>query len=95
VQLHAAENKPLYSKSTNLPKIEQGQSSFYAASLKEVFAKMETQFNIAIANKEKYESRRFTGAFRNDNLELALKMVCIPMELRYRLKNQLVEIKDK
>ncbi len=95
VQLHAAENRPLYSKSTNLPKIEQGQCNFYVASLEEVFAKMEAQFNVSIANKEKYQSRRFTGAFRNDNLELALKMVCIPMELRYSLENQLVKIEDK
>lgn len=95
VQLHAAENKALHVQAVNLPKINQGQSNFLAASLEEVFAKMETQFNVSIANKEKYQSRRFTGAFRNDNLELALKMVCIPMELRYSLKNQLVKIEDK
>lgn len=95
VQLHAAENKSLYSKSTNLPKIEKGQCNFYAASLEEVFAKMEAQFNITIANKEKYALRRFTGAFRNDNLEIALKMVCIPMELRYRLENRTVQIEEK
>lgn len=77
------------------PLSQQGQSSFYAASFEEVLTKIEIQFNVVVLNKEKYHSRRFTGVFRNEDLELALNMICIPMELKYTIVQDQVYLEDK
>jgi ferric-dicitrate binding protein FerR (iron transport regulator) len=77
------------------PLSQQGQSSFYAASFEEVLTKIEIQFNVVVPNKEKYHSRRFTGVFRNEDLELALNMICIPMELKYTIVQDQVYLEDK
>ena len=94
IQVHTPKDKPLRSTATTLPIITQGESNFYAASLTEVFSKIESQFGVAIPNKDNYQSRRFTGVFRNGDLEMAIRMVCIPMELTYEINDKLVLISD-
>jgi ferric-dicitrate binding protein FerR (iron transport regulator) len=94
VQIHTPKDKPLRSTATTLPILTQGESIFYAATLTEVFTKIESQYKVTIPNKENFRSRRFTGVFRNDDLEMALRMVCIPMELTYEIKDKLVLISD-
>jgi ferric-dicitrate binding protein FerR (iron transport regulator) len=95
VQLHATNNKLLQYKIAALPIVEQGESSFYDASFEEVLTKIENQFSVVIPDKEEYQTRHFTGAFPNKNLELALKLVCIPMELQYSIKNRQVLLEKK
>jgi len=94
VQIHTPKDKPLRSTATSLPILTQGESNFYAASLTEVFTKIESQFKVTIPNKENFRSRRFTGVFRNGDLEMAIRMVCIPMELTYEIKDKRVLISE-
>lgn len=94
IQIHTPKDKRLRSTATTLPIINQGESNFYAASLTEVFGKIESQFGVVIPNKDNYQSRRFTGVFRNGDLEMAIRMVCIPMELTYEINDKLVLISD-
>lgn len=94
IQVHTPKDNPLRSTATTLPILNQGESNFYAASLTEVFSKIESQFGVAIPNKDNYQSRRFTGVFRNGDLEMAIRMVCIPMELTYEINDKLVLISD-
>ena len=37
--------------------------------------------------KDLDSTQLFTGTFKHDNLELALKSVTLPLNLRYQLKN--------
>lgn len=94
IQIHTPKDKPLRSSASSLPILTQGESNFYAASLAEVFTKIESQFKVTIPNKENFRSRRFTGVFRNGDLEMAIRMVCIPMELTYEIKDKRVLISE-
>ncbi|MDX1629871.1 MAG: FecR domain-containing protein [Fulvivirga sp.] len=65
---------------------QSGEFYFENARLSEVVAELERQFDIDIlldAGGERY----YTGFFKNNNLEEALKMVCIPMGLQYDIKS--------
>lgn len=57
-----------------------GVSKFKNEDLSEVFKEMERQFNVQIqANNIK---NKFTGTFEHDDLELALRKVCSPYQLK-------------
>jgi ferric-dicitrate binding protein FerR (iron transport regulator) len=94
VQIHTPKDKALRSAVTSLPILTQGESNFYAASLTEVFTKIELQFGVIIPNKDNYQSRRFTGVFRNGDLKMALRMVCIPMDLNFNVADKRVLISE-
>jgi len=56
---------------------------FHDATLHQVFAEMERQYNIKVQLPPTLENRRYSGSFRNNNLEAALQTVCAPMGLRF------------
>ncbi|MCF6242381.1 MAG: FecR family protein, partial [Bacteroidales bacterium] len=72
---------------------QKGKFAFNKAKLNDVFAEIERQFDVKIKYKGKKE-RLFTGYFSNKDLDKALQMVCIPMELDYQIKNKLVILND-
>ncbi|MTI22930.1 DUF4974 domain-containing protein [Fulvivirga sp. RKSG066] len=71
------------------PKIlawESGEFYFSNQPLSEVISEIERQFNITIdytASKERY----YTGYFNNKDLDEALKLVCLPLGLKYKIEN--------
>jgi ferric-dicitrate binding protein FerR (iron transport regulator) len=69
-----------------IPLWEKGLFRFRNAPLQEVLQELERQFNIEIEYNASVE-RYYTGTFRNDTLEKALKMVCIPMDLEYFIRD--------
>ena len=68
------------------PAWKEGLFRFRNVPLQEVLDEMERQFDIDIVYHGSGE-RYYTGAFRNDSLEKALKMVCIPMYLEYVIRD--------
>lgn len=72
---------------------QNGRFSFSKAKLNDVLAEIERQFDVKIEYSGK-KDRLFTGYFSNKDLDKALQMVCIPMELDYQIKNKLVILKD-
>ncbi len=72
---------------------QKGKFAFNKAKLNDVFAEIERQFDVKIKYSGK-KDRLFTGYFSNKDLDKALQMVCIPMELDYQIKNKLVILND-
>lgn len=69
-----------------------GESSFKSMPLSFVFAELERQYNITIETKNVELNQLFTGSFSNNNLKIALESVTIPVNLRYKVKDNKVII---
>jgi len=62
-----------------------GENSFKSSPLTEVILKLENQYNIKIDSKNINKKILFTGSFSNNNINLALKSICIPLNLNYKI----------
>ncbi|GAB5565233.1 MAG: DUF4974 domain-containing protein [Winogradskyella sp.] len=83
-----------YTVQSNIPEWLSKESSFYNTPILEVINELERQYNITIKGKEYLKSNQFTGRFKHDNLELALKTIFISMDIPYTFAdNKIVVIK--
>jgi ferric-dicitrate binding protein FerR (iron transport regulator) len=74
---------------------ENGISSFDKSPLAMVVRSLQDWYGIDIKLDDKHSFDEFTGSFVQDDLEKALKMVFLPMGLKYEIKdNNLVLIQD-
>lgn len=64
-----------------------GEFYYESTELRFVLDEIERQFGVSI-NASGIENRRFTGSFYRGNLEEALEIVCIPMELTFEITDQ-------
>jgi transmembrane sensor len=64
-----------------------GDFYFEDSRLVYIFDEIERQFKVSIETKG-LEERFFTGSFSNKNLIEALNVVCIPMNLKYEIKER-------
>ena len=60
-----------------------GESTFNNTPLDQVIKSLEGQYNIIINNKALDLNKRYTGSFTHDDLNLALKTVFKPLNIRY------------
>ena len=67
------------------PSWADGRSSFNNVPLIEVLNELKIQYGIRIENNTVDISKRFTGSFFHNNLEIALKAVLVPMGIEYTL----------
>ncbi len=65
----------------NITSWKTGEFYFENAPLSEVLNTLELQYNINITAEK--NNRTYTGYFTNANLEEALKLVCLPLQLNY------------
>lgn len=63
-----------------------GEFYFEKRPLSEVLEEVKRQYNVSIV-VDSLEDKEFTGYFINSNLELALTMVCEPLDLNYNIVN--------
>ena len=63
------------------------ESYFKSLPYKEVLREFERQYNVKFEAEDLDSTQLFTGTFKHDNLELALKSVTLPLNLKYQLKN--------
>ena len=61
--------------------------SFDKKNLKFVFDELSRSFNVEIVILNNIHERKFTGHFEKDSIENALEMVCLSMQLNYRITN--------
>lgn len=59
------------------------QSTFKSLPYKEVIAEFERQYDITINTKNVNDAQLFTGTFTHDNLDVALKSITLPLQLKY------------
>lgn len=74
--------KPYKFNSNQAGKWPEGEFYFNNANIESVFGEIERQFSVKI-QREDVDLRHYTGSFNNLNLEQALDLVCIPMDLDY------------
>lgn len=73
-----------------------GESVFEGIPLEIIFKELEVQYKVTFDTKEIDMKQLFSGGFTNKNLELALQTVCLPMQLKFELKeNNRIVIKNK
>lgn len=63
------------------------ESYFNSLPYKEVLNELERQYGISIETNNIDLTQLFTGTFKHDDLELALKSVTLPLNLKYQLIN--------
>lgn len=68
-------------------------SRFYSAPLYAVFESMENQFGIRIKYNNIDLTRTFTGSYSNNDLDQALMMVCVPMDISYEVNEKTVTLR--
>lgn len=92
-------NKEELQKSTsetieNTASWKEGILHFEETKLSTIFAELERQFDVTIFF-DGNEERKATIDFSNKNLQEALDVVCIPMELKYEVDNDKITISEK
>ncbi len=72
------------------------ESNFENAPLALVLKEVERQYPIKVTLEDVDSEKRFTGSFTHENLDLALKAICEPLQLTYNInKNGVVSIHAK
>jgi len=72
------------------PSWTQNESTFKSIPLKYVLDEFERQFNIEVETKNITAEQLFTGTFSNTNINLALKSIGTPSQIRYKLEKDKV-----
>jgi len=70
------------------------ESSFSEASLEAVLNELERQYPITVKNKTIAENK-FTGSFTHKNLEVALRSICEPLQLEFKIDDDEVMLYAK
>ncbi len=76
---------------TNRKTWREGEFFFTDEPLEVVLEELERQFNITV-EAPNFAGKMYNGNFRNNNLEEALDLVCLPMALAYEIKNDMVVV---
>jgi ferric-dicitrate binding protein FerR (iron transport regulator) len=72
------------------------ESSFENVPLQRVIKELERQYPVKVSVENIDTAKRYTGTFTHKNLELALKSICEPLQLNYKInKNGAVTIDAK
>jgi ferric-dicitrate binding protein FerR (iron transport regulator) len=69
-----------------------GEFYFNNESIINVLDEFSRQYNIKVKVDEGYDEMKYTGYFNNESLEAALKMICDPLELKYHIRKEYIEI---
>lgn len=78
---------------SSVPGWMSGETSFTNTPLRQVILSLENQFDIKFNRGNIDEKLRFTGSYSNDNIELALKTIFVPMEINYKvLKGNVIKL---
>ena len=65
-----------------------GETYFSGASMKEVILSLSSIYDTKIELPAKFQSKRYTGSFVNNDFKKALKMVFSPMGIPYSVDDQ-------
>lgn len=72
----------------NTPTWIDGETTFENIPLKEVIAAIQRQFDVEIDTTNVDLDQRFTGSFTHEDIELALKAVCYPLEIEFKIESK-------
>lgn len=69
-----------------------GEFYFDNESIKNIFDEFSRQYDIEVKLSDRFGEIKYSGYFNNKDLETALKMICDPLELNYKINNDNIEI---
>ncbi len=70
----------------------EGESSFNSVPLKFVINELERQYKVSVETQNVDMDQLFTGSFTHQNLEIALKAITLPLDLKYEFINGVIII---
>lgn len=70
---------------TTEPEWISGESAFKSTPLKYVIKELEKQFDISIDSEKVNQNQLFSGSFTNQNMQIALQTVFIPLQIVYTI----------
>jgi ferric-dicitrate binding protein FerR (iron transport regulator) len=96
-KLKVENNKLVVLTATNAtePAWIHNESSFENASLATVLEELKGQYPVSITTPLNITSKRFTGSFTHNDLNLALKSICEPLRLGYTVEGNEVTLYAK
>lgn len=68
-------------------------SNFKNVPLQLVLDELERQYNVSIEATTVDTTKLFTGSFTHDNLDVALKSITLPFQLKYSISNNTITLK--
>lgn len=71
------------------------ESSFRSIPLRYVMDELQRQFNINVSTENIDVTQLYTGSFSNENLELALKSISVPLQIKFKLEGNKVLFYDE
>lgn len=74
------------------PNWNQGEIHFDDQPLREVVRELEKVYDLSIRYADSLELIRYTGFFPTNDLEMALKLTCEPLDLGYKIENKTVSL---
>jgi ferric-dicitrate binding protein FerR (iron transport regulator) len=89
-------NSEIWTIEGKMPTWIDGETSFRSLPVSYVFHSLENQYDITIKVPPFNTDTLFTGSFRHDNLESALESICLPLGLKFEIKeDQFVVLSEK
>lgn len=68
-------------------------STFKSIPYSEVIAEFERQYNVSIEFENINDSQNFTGSFTHNDIEIALKSITLPLQLKYSKTDHIIRLK--
>lgn len=68
------------------------ESRFEDTTVQLVFKELERQYPVHVSLENIDLTKRFTGTFTHENLELALQSICEPLQLNYKINDKKINI---
>lgn len=68
------------------------ESTFKSIPYREVIAELERQYSVSVQLDSTYNNEKFTGSFRHDDLDNALKSISLPLQLKYSKLDNIIKL---
>ncbi|WP_298761792.1 FecR family protein [uncultured Psychroserpens sp.] len=69
------------------------KSTFKSIPYREVIAEFERQYNVSVEFDNIDDSQKFTGSFMHNDIEIALKSITLPLQLKYSKTDNIIRLK--
>jgi len=69
------------------------KSTFRSIPYREVIKEFERQYNVSIEFESNNDSQNFTGSFTHNDIEIALKSITLPLQLKYSKTDNIITLK--
>ncbi|MBR9915960.1 MAG: DUF4974 domain-containing protein [Algicola sp.] len=84
---------PTEKETTSNPTWLNHKSSFKSIPFNQVVSEFERQYNVTIEVEQIDTSQSFTGSFTHNDIEIALKSITLPLQLKYSKTDNIIKLK--